>query len=90
MAELKKISEHVRVGESGRVTLDDAELDALVAASDIVSAGGDGSVNDGCLNSGDCSGSMNTSNCTNSMACAGSLNAAGECKTQIGVGGGLI
>ncbi len=80
MDQYTKLSERVRVSKTGRVTLSDEKLDALISSSEITTSGGDGSVNSGCTNTGDCRQTMNTTNCTNTMACEGSLNSAGQCR----------
>lgn len=80
MAKKNDLSKLVSISDTGRITLTDDNLDALVSSSELDIAGGSGSVNESCTNSGDCSGTMNTASCTNTAVCDGSLNAANQCK----------
>lgn len=84
----KKLSEQVGLDPSGRVKLSDEELEKLLGSEDLVVSGGSGTINDVCNNSGDCTGSTNTSSCTNSLVCDGALNAPRNCTMPKDVPGG--
>ena len=79
MASKNDLSKLVSISDTGRVTLTDDNLEALVSSSELEIAGGSGSVNESCTNSGDCSGTINTTSCTNTSVCDGSLNGAKQC-----------
>lgn len=73
----KKLSDFVQLDLHGRVTLTDAQLDALVSSYEVVTSGGSAPTwNSNCTNAGDCRGSLN-SRCSNTLACDGSTNGSG-------------